>query len=618
MSDYSSLKATINANVKANNNHEITGSIMNSVLNAMVDSLGAGYQFIGVATPTNPVSAQTPDYKCFYLATTPGTYTNLGGLVVADGEVALLKYDTTWTKEVTGIASADKLNQLGQKQQQVSSIVLTGGVYDGASFINPGIIQDNGNKVDTSASDYRRTDVITILPNQVITVKSYGSTSLNALALYGNNTYGKFQKVQKLPISEDGFGVVTYKNKTGHTLYLVATSHKDQLNESYVKIDNSYPSENEEIGINDIYHERGVCLFSSKTYVANDNSPYVTYFIPVMENQMVYMKGGCYPSGFQIFACNDNHEYVESIVNVRGADNLSSPGSLSPYKLTYAIPAGVTMIGITNRADEYTTPDVARYPDNAIIDSKIRPLVKDYNLSPQKGHIAFVVDGGYKDDLTLKDFFESKGIKAGWALMWPILIPGYYDAGKYYDKYLDWQNNGHEILVHSGPAQTWNGQDYSVPSNAADQAAFAQMRFEQFMGIGWKVRGFCQSGSQKFPTEQERKPVYNSFEYAFTRATNEITDPDGGAVMMPTDMPWNLGRSTLEVITLAQMKGLIDECASKKGLLVIYCHSWRIGNASYPNQTWANFEEMVDYAKSKCVIDIPYNCIKSLYANHIE
>ena len=112
MSDYSSLKATINANVKANNNQEITGSIMNSVLNAMVNALGAGYQFIGLATPTNPGSAQTPDYKCFYLATTPGTYTYLGGLVVADGEVALLKWDTTWTKEVTGIASAHKLKQV--------------------------------------------------------------------------------------------------------------------------------------------------------------------------------------------------------------------------------------------------------------------------------------------------------------------------------------------------------------------------------------------------------------------------------------------------------------------------------------------------------------------------
>ena len=115
MSEYSSLKATIDANIKANNNQEITGSITNSVLNAMVDSLGAGYQYMGLATPTNPGIAQNPDYKCFYLATTPGTYTNLGGLVVADGEVAILKYDTSWTKEVTGIATAESVSQLGQK-----------------------------------------------------------------------------------------------------------------------------------------------------------------------------------------------------------------------------------------------------------------------------------------------------------------------------------------------------------------------------------------------------------------------------------------------------------------------------------------------------------------------
>ncbi len=112
MSNYSSLKATINANIKTNGNQEISGAVLNSVLNAMVDSEGAGYQFMGVATPTSPGTAQTPDYKCFYLASTPGTYTYLGGLVVADGEGAILKYDTAWSKEVTGAASAADLSQL--------------------------------------------------------------------------------------------------------------------------------------------------------------------------------------------------------------------------------------------------------------------------------------------------------------------------------------------------------------------------------------------------------------------------------------------------------------------------------------------------------------------------
>ena len=112
MSNYNSLKTTIDANIKQNGNQEITGQILNSVLNQMVTTLGAGYQFAGVATiDTNPGA---PDAKVFYIANGKGTYTNFGGLEVMEDEVALLKYDTAWTKEVTGIATADQLNQLGQ------------------------------------------------------------------------------------------------------------------------------------------------------------------------------------------------------------------------------------------------------------------------------------------------------------------------------------------------------------------------------------------------------------------------------------------------------------------------------------------------------------------------
>ena len=43
MSDYNSLKATIDANIKQNNNQAITGNVLNAVLNDMVNSLGSGY-----------------------------------------------------------------------------------------------------------------------------------------------------------------------------------------------------------------------------------------------------------------------------------------------------------------------------------------------------------------------------------------------------------------------------------------------------------------------------------------------------------------------------------------------------------------------------------------------
>ena len=110
MSNYNSLKTTINANVKQNGVQAITGQILNEVLNEMVNTLGTGYQFAGVATTaTNP---GTPDAKVFYIANGKGTYTNFGSLELTEDEVVVLYWDTAWHKEATGIASQEKLTEL--------------------------------------------------------------------------------------------------------------------------------------------------------------------------------------------------------------------------------------------------------------------------------------------------------------------------------------------------------------------------------------------------------------------------------------------------------------------------------------------------------------------------
>lgn len=113
MANYTNLKSTINAQIRANGTGAITGPVLNGVLRDMVSALGeAGYLYKGVATPAT--SPGTPDSNVFYIASTAGTYTNFGGAVVADGEVAILKYNGTWTKEVTGAATAAQVTQLGQ------------------------------------------------------------------------------------------------------------------------------------------------------------------------------------------------------------------------------------------------------------------------------------------------------------------------------------------------------------------------------------------------------------------------------------------------------------------------------------------------------------------------
>ena len=119
MSNYNSLKTTIDANIKQNGNQEITGQILNSVLNQMVTTLGAGYQFAGVATTaTNPGS---PDAKVFYIANGKGKYEKFGGLEVTEDEVVVLYWDSAWHKVATGIASQEKLTELGRKTSGISN-----------------------------------------------------------------------------------------------------------------------------------------------------------------------------------------------------------------------------------------------------------------------------------------------------------------------------------------------------------------------------------------------------------------------------------------------------------------------------------------------------------------
>ena len=121
MSNYNSLKTTIDANIKQNGRQEITGQILNSVLNQMVNILGTGYQFAGVATLDPATDPGTPDAKVFYIANGKGTYTNFGGLEVTEDEVVVLYWDSSWHKVSTGIASQEKLTELESEVENATT-----------------------------------------------------------------------------------------------------------------------------------------------------------------------------------------------------------------------------------------------------------------------------------------------------------------------------------------------------------------------------------------------------------------------------------------------------------------------------------------------------------------
>lgn len=186
MANYATLKSAIQQAIKENHNNEITGNLLQQSLLAMINSLGVGYQYMGIATPTtNP---GTPDQNVFYLASTAGTYTNFGGLSLADGEISILKYNGAWSKDSTNAASLEKVNQL---QHEVDDIYpdLTE-VYEFVpTWVDNKLLRSNGAITDiSSGGHYNACATTDPIPCDSYAGKqlrfSHGSTGTIMLAFY--------------------------------------------------------------------------------------------------------------------------------------------------------------------------------------------------------------------------------------------------------------------------------------------------------------------------------------------------------------------------------------------------------------------------------------------------
>ena len=129
MANYETLKSAIQQVVKTNGNKEITGALLQQSLLAMINSLGTGYQFMGVATPkTNP---GTPDAKVFYLAYQNGQYSKFGNISL-ENEISIITYDSAWHKISTGIAQEERINIISAGNYPIT----TGGYINSSGVVN--------------------------------------------------------------------------------------------------------------------------------------------------------------------------------------------------------------------------------------------------------------------------------------------------------------------------------------------------------------------------------------------------------------------------------------------------------------------------------------------------
>lgn len=108
MANYANLKSAIQEVIRTNGNEEITGALLQQTLLAIVNTLGVGYQFMGVAVHnTDP---GTPDQRVFYIGIETGAvYSNFGGIQHNNNYLLnILYYNSQWHL-ATGIYLADSL-----------------------------------------------------------------------------------------------------------------------------------------------------------------------------------------------------------------------------------------------------------------------------------------------------------------------------------------------------------------------------------------------------------------------------------------------------------------------------------------------------------------------------
>ena len=124
MANWDILKKAISDVVKTNDNREITGASLQSVLHSIVSNVGANATFAGIATPsTNP---STHDGPVFYLALTSGIYTNFSSITVTSSEIAILTWDNgVWKKQSMPLSTNGSIISVHRANVSINKNVVT-------------------------------------------------------------------------------------------------------------------------------------------------------------------------------------------------------------------------------------------------------------------------------------------------------------------------------------------------------------------------------------------------------------------------------------------------------------------------------------------------------------
>lgn len=208
MGNYEQLKRAIANVIKTNGNQEITGAIMQNVLDTIVSTVGANRTFVGIANKnTNP---GTPDGNVFYIAYTAGNYVNFqyetANLTVNPDELAILYNEkTNWGKFVIGMSS-DGVIALANTTNQINAT----GRY---AYTDTGIVMGSN-----AGSQKVRTFLVAGQPYQFTLTTVGGNAPAIIQGIKADGTFATIRGITGTPAGVTA-NITPTENYYGFTIY---------------------------------------------------------------------------------------------------------------------------------------------------------------------------------------------------------------------------------------------------------------------------------------------------------------------------------------------------------------------------------------------------------------
>lgn len=185
--NFTNLKEAVAAVIKTNGNQEITGAVLQNVLNTIITTMGTGRTFVGVATPTTTAINPLPDGNVFYITKGYGSFVDFN-VTVPQGEIYIIQNTATAWQGISLMKSPDALvNEIARQELtmpaslQVGSATGSGAVNQGGTLVIP--VGYSGNGSNAGAQMLINTD-FGISPNTQIE----DCTVVGLVQITGNQT----------------------------------------------------------------------------------------------------------------------------------------------------------------------------------------------------------------------------------------------------------------------------------------------------------------------------------------------------------------------------------------------------------------------------------------------